>query len=381
MILKKKILILFPDRHIAFSPTTLGIYDALSQHCDVTIYCPTSKKSDQKFLDKRQIKYFSYTTKKSRKLKALPAFLFYKIISFFDKKSAVGKLPIYNFVSFLELKKQLRYITDSYDEVIAVDVLFLYAAQSFFTQVNFLSLEIKDVELPLLQSIKNGFIKSVIIQTTDRYNYLFPDKKYKTFLIQNAPVFTEPSLPINKTTNALLFNGTGAPWFGIYTCLKFIKLNPTFSLTFKGEIFKPELDFIKKNYANLVESKHINIFSEYIDSNKMIEFMSSFEIGFCFYDLSFPSFNTFNYQTAPSGKMFAYFAAGVPVIGNNIPGLKAISEFGAGILIDDFNNETILKAIEKIQSNYQFYQENCYKAARHYSFNKSVLPFVTFISA
>ena len=77
--------------------------------------------------------------------------------------------------------------------------------------------------------------------------------------------------------------------------------------------------------------------------------------------------------------MFAYLAAGVPVIGNNLEGLKMIEDFEAGILINDFEPETILHAITKIKSNYDFYKQNCIKAAKHYSFDNTVKPFITFL--
>ena len=52
-----------------------------------------------------------------------------------------------------------------------------------------------------------------------------------------------------------------------------------------------------------------------------IKYVSNFRIGFCFYDWNLIK-NDFNYQTAPSGKLFVYLSAGLPVIVCNIPGFK-----------------------------------------------------------
>ncbi len=375
---RKKILILFPLEHIAFSPTVLGIYDSLSDKADVTIYCPRPREFKVSEVTTRDIRYFSYNTKRTRKVLALPAYTLAKIKKTFGDNNALFTLGVYDFVRYLEYKKAIAEIKEGYDEVIAVDMLMLFAAQAYWKSVSFISLELNDGELRLLNSIKKDFINSVVVQSIERYNYLFPGKAHRTFLIQNAPVFTQLQAA-DKRNNALLYNGTATPWFGMYHCMNFIKAYPHFTLTFKGVVLGSENEKLEKDYNHLIRSGSIIFNREYTDSASMLEFMSEFEIGFCFYDLSFPKMNTFNYQTAPSGKMFAYFAAGVPVIGNNLPGLKVIEDFGAGILIDDFGPETIHKAITTIKSNYDFYRDNCLKAAEHYSFDRHVAPYAEFI--
>ena len=49
--------------------------------------------------------------------------------------------------------------------------------------------------------------------------------------------------------------------------------------------------------------------------------------GFAFTISVTPHMNTYNYKSAPYGKMFAYLAAGVPAIGNNLEGLNVIEDF------------------------------------------------------
>ncbi len=161
--------------------------------------------------------------------------------------------------------------------------------------------------------------------------------------------------------------------------LKFIKTYSGFSLTFKGSILPDAKEYINTNYADQVTNKTIVLNDKYMESKDMLSFMAAYEIGFCFYDLSIPEINTFNYRTAPSGKMFAYLAAGVPVIANNLEGLKVVEDFEAGILINDLEPQTIFNAINTIKSNYDFYKNNCFKAAQHYSFDKNVAPFVEFL--
>lgn len=373
---RKKILILFPQQHISYSPTTLGIYDALSAYTDVTIYCPFPDAFKASNEEKRNFIFFKLDTSRKKKLIAFPKFMFHKFNIIMHKHNPLDHLGIYNYTKFIAIQKAINKLnTHVYDEVICVDVLMLAMAQHFCKQVSFLSLELNEEERKMLQTIPAAFIKNVIIQDSQRYKYLFGNTKHNTFFVQNAPVFKVP-FTVQKKQGAFIFNGTATPWFGLYHCLDFIKYNPGFSLTFKGVIMPSDKPVINSKYKNLISEGKITFNNDYMSNPEMLEFISQFEIGFCFYDLGYPKMNTFNYRTAPSGKMFAYFAAGVPVIGNNIDGLKPVEDFEAGVLINDFKQATILAAVNKIRANYDFYQSNCYKAAAHFSFDKAIEPFV-----
>ena len=51
---KKKILIVFPDTHLSYSPSTLNLYDSLSETFEVTIitFIPDSSYSTHKILNR-----------------------------------------------------------------------------------------------------------------------------------------------------------------------------------------------------------------------------------------------------------------------------------------------------------------------------------------
>jgi len=294
-------------------------------------------------------------------------------------KNPLSNLNIYDFVRYLEYKVFLKKHKNIYDEIIAIDVVFLYLATQFYNNVHFLSLEISETEKYLLNVIHADKIKSVIIQTQTRYDYLLKNKNIKTFFIQNAPVF-EGENNSTKLNNTLLFSGTALPSFGLYSCLNFIQKNDLYTLTIKGTILNNDLQIIESNYADILVTKKLIINTDYMEANDLIKYMAQFEIGFCIYDLSFPEINKFNYKTAPSGKMFACFAAGVPIIAMNLDGQRCIEDFKAGVLINDLEYNTILDAIVKIKSNYEFYRQNCFKAAAYYSFDKNVKYFVDYIN-
>ena len=129
-------------------------------------------------------------------------------------------------------------------------------------------------------------------------------------------------------------------------------------------------------FPELLGEERLKIDTNYLEMDALVEFLKAFRIGFCFYDTRFDFYDRFNYHTAPSGKMFTYFASGVPVICNNLPGLRVVEEFGAGVLIEDLDAGSILSAIQKIEANYDYYAQNCLKAAAHFSFEESLQPFI-----
>ena len=85
------------------------------------------------------------------------------------------------------------------------------------------------------------------------------------------------------------------------------------------------------------------------DSISLIALLDPINSLSTFYDTRFEFYDRFNFHTVPSGKMFTYLASGVPVICNNLPGLRVVEEFGAGVLIEDLDAGSIRSAIQKIE--------------------------------
>jgi glycosyltransferase involved in cell wall biosynthesis len=146
----------------------------------------------------------------------------------------------------------------------------------------------------------------------------------------------------------------------------------------KGGGDKKTRRIISERYNHLIKEERIVFNQTYLNADSFLEFLSSFRIGFCFYlwDLIASSFN---YQSAPSGKLFMYLAAGTPVIACNIPGFEFVKDFGAGILIDNYEPVTIKKAIDEIEANYEAFSAGCYKAAAYYSFDNHVQPYIQYL--
>jgi glycosyltransferase involved in cell wall biosynthesis len=144
---------------------------------------------------------------------------------------------------------------------------------------------------------------------------------------------------------------------------------------------KFDRDKVEQEYSDLLKEGRLIINSKYLENDEMVEVISNYEIGFCFYnfDETYISDNYFNYISAPSGKMFKYLAAGVPVVCSDILGFKFVNEFECGILVAGLGEAEIRAAILKVRENYDFYVNNALKAARHYDFDSAIAPYFDLI--
>ena len=373
--MKKKITILFSGAHLAYSPTVIGLYDSLSKHFDVGIIAESPEAFDFERLTNRNVIYREKLTDKNR-------LRFYRRLfdlrSIFDKEIAALKQMNFDtdvIYDFTEVRKMLA--ADAPNFIVAVDFRNLLYAQVLKRQVEFLSLEIvPNDEFYNRCDFKN--INSVVIQTKERYEHLFKDEKFKTFFIQNAPVFKEAENRVRRS--GLVYCGTAWNPFGFYHCLEFLKAFPEYALNVKGATTSEDKAKVEREYQDLILSGRLIFDSDYLDDAAVVDYLRQFKIGFCFYNFELEWINTFNYHSAPSGKMFKYMAAGVPVIGQDISGLKPVEEFDCGVLITDLEPATIKKAVEKIEKRFDYYSQNCLRAAAHYSFDKTTEPFIDYLT-
>ena len=372
--MRKKVTILFSGAHLAYSPTVIGLYDFLSKQFDVSIIAESPEAFGYERLNNRRIIYKERLTKKNRLRLYRRIF---DLQAIYDREIALLKvLKIQTDVvyDFTLVRKLLA--AESPDFIIAVDFQNLLYTQVLEKNVEFLSLEIapNDGFYPLCD-FEN--INSVIIQTIERYEHLFKDRAYKTFFIQNAPVFVESENKFDR--HGLVYCGTAWNPFGLYHCLEFLRAFPEYTLNVKGALPSEDKRKVEADYQDLTANGRLVFDREYLDDAKVIDYLRHFKIGFCFYNFEIEWINNFNYHSAPSGKMFKYMAAGVPVVGQDIIGLNPVKEFDCGVLIKDLEPVTIKRAIEKIEENFDYYSLNCLKAAAHYSFDKTAEPFIEYL--
>ena len=371
--MKRKLLIVTLNDYIIYQPSILNLYDALLPYFDVKIISFQPEYVTKTKDDSRNIQYIVPARLKTWLIKKID-FIFSKI-----KSLASGHHDHFYYHQYLPglLNNWLKNHEKDADLVIAVDIPALIVAQQVYGPVHFLSLEIENKESSIYRKLDRNKVKSVFIQTTERAEYLFPGKQVKTFIVQNAPVFT-PVMKWIGDRNDFVFAGTARAVFGIFECIHFIETYPGYRLIQKGGGEEKILKKIRNQHSQLINEGRLILDNSYLPAGEFIPWLSRFRIGFCFYSWDWVR-KYFNYRTAPSGKIFMYMAAGVPVIACDIPGFKVISDFNAGILVKDYEPATIKEAVDLIESDYENYSANCYKLAASLSFDKAVQPYLEYL--
>lgn len=375
---RDKILILFEGGHIAYSPTVLQLYNELEKEYDVTIFAQDPSVFTNQRPPGNNILYYQYRYGKSRYFFGTV----FRILLFLGNKQA----KVFNnknegywfdyFFRFRPLQKLLK--KGNYFRVISVDIKNLYFCTLLNQRCDFLSLELCAYEA-LLPKVNQRLIDCVIIQSPERFQYLFKNDIHKIFYVQNAPVFKSIHIPANR--KGLVYTGTAWDAFGFFHCLEYLNKYKTETLFVLGAIPGEGRNKIEKQYSHLIKEGRLQVAETYVESEEMANLLSNYEIGFCFYNFDIDWVNNFNYQTAPSGKLFKYLASGIPVIGNDIPGFKFVTEKKCGVLIADLKEHTIQKAVDKIRDNYSFYSVNALKLAKAVSFDKQIQPYITYLKS
>lgn len=357
----KKVVIIFPSEWAAYSPTILGLVHILQPISQVKVIAIDNGRYDNSKLDKK-------------------VFSFIRIPSLIAK--ILGILGLYKTTKFLLLKQAAKDLPA--DVVIGVDSIGLYTAQNIYRKGHFLSLEIEK-DIYFLKSSK-GTIESIAIQSQERLSHLFPaiksTKMYdRCFILPNSPAIAElhenkqfPHRPFR-----IVFLGNVIPSHGIFLCCEAIARMSDVVLTIKGSMRCSILRKLRTRYDSLLKSGAITIDRSYTPQSDLVDYLSQFDAGFCLYDFNHISRHDFNYTSSPSGKMFSYFCAGVPVIGTNIVGLSPVNRYNAGILIDSCNPNVIREAIAEIKQNTIKYRKGCYNAAHAFDFNRHAIKYAHFL--
>ncbi len=368
----KEFLIVYIYPNFAYSPSVLNLYLELKKKFYVELVVPRPDKSYSTHEIKDPcIKYFddySDLTQKERFIK------FVKKIKDILIRPTKIRLKEREIISYIKRNKHKN------KEIIAVDFFALWCAQIAGRKAHFLSLEIYNTSY---SNIKVENILSVIIQSEDRYKYLFPKKTLKYFIVQNSPKFIPLTPPITKRKKTdLIYCGSAMLGFGIISCLDFIKDYKEYTLTTIGAMPDETMAVINSFYNDLIEEKRLIINTKYFSLEDLTYFVSKFRVGFVFYDFfRFENLRVFNYFTAPSGKCFQYLNSGVPVVASNVQGFKFLEEKKCGELVDFLSSLQIKKALDKIENDYEFYAKNAKSVSRENDFEEMIQPFIKYISS
>jgi glycosyltransferase involved in cell wall biosynthesis len=374
MLNRPKILILFEGIHLAYSPTVIQLYESLDPFFEVLIFAKYPEGFTNQILPGKNVQYYKYEKGKRR-------FFFRTIFQLLKvfKAQKSSKFSVYGTLNYFEYMFRFRVVKklirdNNFYRLIAVDHRNLYYCSLLNVKCDFLSLELC-LDEDLFRESNLEIIDSVIIQSKIRYQYLFgEDYARRVFFIQNAPTYKETQVTAKR--NGFVFTGTAFKSFGIDYCLNFIKKYKTEKLFVFGNVPAETWTIINSDYLDILSENRLIISTDYLTSEDLSKKIGQCEIGFCFYDFSIAGMDNINYKTAPSGKLFMYLSAGVPVIANDIDGFQFVRDFKCGELIKNITPEAIDIAVDKIRVSYNEYVVNAKSIAKEMSFDKKVKPYV-----
>lgn len=184
----------------------------------------------------------------------------------------------------------------------------------------------------------------------DYLPYVFPNKPYNQIIDREH----KPSIPETKTVmekikdkKVILYQGiiqNSEEICEVAKALKFI--NKDYILLLMGIDKYNSVDKIKKIYDKVE-------YVSYIPAPYHLEITSYAHIGITFYRN-----DSLNKAFCAPNKIYEYSGFGIPILANDIPGLKnTVGKYGAAECID-FKSDIIIQAIKKIEHNYHDYSEN-----------------------
>ncbi|MDX2173160.1 MAG: oligosaccharide flippase family protein [Bacteroidota bacterium] len=358
----KTALIVFPDEWLQYSPSVLNMYKCLSEKYDTKIIYV----DNERFNNKNLVSHYKRIT-------------IWKITAYLSRKTFGYKL--YKTIRLFFTLFFTKLFDKKYDLVIAIDSSGFLVTRFFYKKTIYFSLETeKDNYFRLSQWIG---IERLIIQSEERKRFLIGDSDdTQVFYIQNAPILSKTKSILNQNKiKRILYMGNIDYGYGLEQFIDCISgLSNEYVLVLKGIRNEKFYNHLKNKYNNLLQANKIVFDFDYVPQEKIIEYASRYYIGITGYDIELAK-KSFNYFSSPAGKLFNYYAAGIPVIGIDIIGLKSIKDFKAGVLLEEVSPENIKNAILTIEKEYVSFCNNSLKASLEFDFKKSFDYFINSIES
>jgi hypothetical protein len=345
----KSALVVFPDEWVSYSPTVLNLISCLENEGYIVTVIAFNLEG---FVDNSTVpncELITISKLKARWLKQL------------------GKYKDFKLKRLQEWLKTK--VNTQFDLVFGIDSTGYIVAKQKFDHTIFLSLEI--LRDSYFERCLELGIDYLVIQTKERAEYLNLGEKCKIHYLPNAPIIENKKSSPSTFRGNLLYLGNIKNYYGIEECVDSTMLHPGFTLTIKGIKDDNYCNLLLKKYADVIEQKRLIFDFSYTEQSQIINSISNYDIGFSFYDMELIGKQDFNYISSPAGKVYNYFAAGLPVIGQNIVGMKCLEEHKAGILINERTVDNISMAIKTIENNYVSFSTNALKASLVFDFKKA----------
>ena len=187
--------------------------------------------------------------------------------------------------------------------------------------------------------------------------------KERPFVLPNKPYFYledkqisiceekyKEELKIFKQKKVILYQGIIAKERDLSNYIKAVKnLGEEYAFVLLGADFGM-IENYKKINPDII---HI----DFIPAPDYLIFTMNACVGMISYDGS-----TLNCAYCAPNKIYEYGKYGLPMIGNDIPGLRnTIGYYDAGVIVDENSEESILNGIRLIEENYEMYRNNALK--------------------
>jgi glycosyltransferase involved in cell wall biosynthesis len=234
------------------------------------------------------------------------------------------------------------------------------------------SLELEDYLKNISKKFR-GDISFLISQSNQRAEYL--DASATVLIVPNSyqePIISNRSKETEQS--GLIYSGTickafGQDWLQSLADFEGCK---NLRLVFHGRCVDESIRVLQRNHL---------VLDAYLSDFELQKLLESCAVGLIFYDSKYiDASQKFNFETAPSGKLFKYLSSGIPVIVNSCDGMKVVTDFGAGIELDCITPESVLAAYKKIINNYDHYQSGCRRLMNDSMFVKKILPYMDHLS-
>jgi len=350
------VVVLFPDDWAPYSPTLTRLVERLSEYVDVRVYALHTGRFP---------------------VDELPARIYRQV----RVPGWFRSLGLYVLLRPLLLALEARRDARAAKHVVAVDAAGAVAAVLLGRRFHYLSLEL--AHRWILRPLLRKHACSILIQSRVRLDYLVgstPPEKIPVHLVQNAPCIATSTIQAAPSSASigprLVYMGSITPKHGLLPMLALIRAWPEATLTLQGALSNAAAEFIDQHAGDLLRERRLLLPRGYVEDADIGLFLSEFDIGLCLYDLKGSDRNNFNYISSPSGKMFNYFAAGLPVLASAHLGLDPVREYDAGIQASSLNVACLLEAGKAILAERDRFHAGALHAAQAFDFRAATAAFV-----
>jgi len=229
-------------------------------------------------------------------------------------------------------------------------------AECWFSQKALLSLTQDSVRADILSDINRIDRKKIEVSYNSSLGGVLKQKK--DFFR------TKFNLPKNK--KIVLATGTLLPIHSIDKIVNSIDKWPDdWILVLHGWI--PDKSFESEILSSLEQQKsRLFLSTEIMAVEEKDVIFQSVDVGLVFFE---PINTNYKYAAGSAGKLYDFMRAGVPIIGNDIPGMRELLENnGCGIVVKEADK--IGDALSKLSSNYSTFQNRCLDNFPEYEFGQ-----------